>query len=54
MLLELPEWVDFRSIIIEEEFQLNCSQVWSVFPKMDIDLELEEDKSILFILGSSV
>lgn len=49
MVLELPEWVDFKSIILDEEYQLNCNSVWSIFPKMDIDLELEEDKTILFI-----
>jgi len=49
MVLELPEYVDYKSIIIQEEFSLSCEQVWTVFPKMDIDLELEEDKTILFI-----
>jgi hypothetical protein len=49
MVLELPEWVDFKSILVDEEFQLNCQSIWSLFPKMDIDLELEEDKTILFI-----
>jgi hypothetical protein len=49
MIIRLPSWVDFKSIIVEEEFQLICEEVWTVFPKMDIDLELEEDKVILFI-----
>lgn len=49
MLLQLPEYVDFRSILVEEEFSLACEGMWSVFPKMDIDLELEEDKTIVFI-----
>ena len=37
------------AIIIDEEFTLNCEFSWSTFPKMDIDLELEEDKTIVFI-----
>jgi len=49
MLLELPQFVDFRSIIVDEEFGLNCAEAWSIFPKMDIDLELEEDKTVVFI-----
>ena len=49
MVLELPDWVDNRSIIEDEEFILNCYENWSVFPKMDIDLELEDDKTIIFI-----
>jgi hypothetical protein len=49
MILQLPDYVDFKSVIIQEEFTLNCEAIWSVFPKMDIDLELEEDKTILFI-----
>ena len=47
--LELPDFVDLRSIIVEEAFSLNCQNNWSIFPKMDIDLELEEDKTIVFI-----
>ena len=49
MILQLPDWVEYRSIIIDEDFFLNCEKNWSVFPKMDIDLELEEDKTIVFI-----
>ncbi len=49
MVLQLPDWVDSRSILIDEEFVLNCDGQWSVFPKMDIDLELEDDKTILFL-----
>lgn len=49
MVLQLPDWIDYRSIIVDEEFSLNCEKMWSVFPKMDIDLELEEDKTIVFI-----
>jgi hypothetical protein len=49
MVMQLPDWVDNRIINVEEEFNLNCSGSWSLFPNMDIDLELEEDKTILFI-----
>jgi hypothetical protein len=49
MILELPDWVDNRAIIVDEEFVLNCDENWSIFPKMDIDLELEDDKTIVFI-----
>jgi hypothetical protein len=49
MILELPNWVDNRAILIDEEFVLNCDETWSIFPKMDIDLELEDDKTIVFI-----
>ena len=49
MVLQLPEWVDLRTIIVDEEFSLNCERTWTVFPNMDISLELEEDKSILFL-----
>jgi hypothetical protein len=49
MLLQLPDWVDNRVIIIGEEFNLNCNNLWTKFPNMDIDLELEEDKTVLFI-----
>jgi len=49
MILELPDWVDNRAIIVDEEFVLNCDGNWSIFPKMDIDLELEDDKTIVFI-----
>lgn len=49
MILELPDWVDNRAILIDEEFVLNCDENWSIFPKMDIDLELEDDKTIVFI-----
>jgi hypothetical protein len=49
MVLQLPEWVDNRLITVDQEFNLNCSGSWSLFPNMDIDLELEEDKTILFI-----
>lgn len=48
MILELPNWSDYRSITVDTEFTLNCEKMWTVFPKMDIDLELEEDKTILF------
>lgn len=49
MILELPDWVDNRAILVDEEFVLNCDESWSIFPKMDIDLELEDDKTIVFI-----
>lgn len=49
MVLQLPDWVDMRQITVNEEYTLNCDKQWTVFPKMDIDMELEEDKSILFI-----
>jgi hypothetical protein len=49
MILQLPDWVELKPIIVEEEFSLNCENVWSTFPKMDIELELEEDKTIVFI-----
>jgi len=49
MILELPNWVDNKAILIDEEFVLNCDETWSIFPKMDIDLELEDDKTIVFI-----
>jgi hypothetical protein len=49
MVLELPDWVDNRAILVDEEFVLNCDENWSIFPKMDIDLELEDDKTIVFI-----
>jgi hypothetical protein len=49
MILQLPEWVDHKSIIVDDEFSLNCELTWSAFPKMDIELELEEDKTIVFI-----
>jgi len=28
---------------------LNCENQWTIFEKMDIDLDLEEDKTILFL-----
>lgn len=49
MVLELPNWVDYRLIRIDEQFSLSCDNNWTVFPKMDIDLELDADKTILFI-----
>ena len=49
MLLELPQWVTHRSLISDEEFQLDCAMTWSVFPKIDTYIALEEDKTILFI-----
>jgi hypothetical protein len=49
MVLQLPDFVDFKSIGIDQEFAINCDDKWVAFPKMDIDLELEEDKAILFI-----
>lgn len=49
MILQLPEWVDYKSILIDNEYSLNCENTWSPFPKMDIELELEEDKTIVFI-----
>ena len=47
--LQLPEYIDLQKIIVDEEFTLNCDNSWTTFPKMDIDLELEDDKTILFI-----
>ena len=38
-----------NKIIIDNEFALNCDNNWTVFEKMDIDLDLEEDKTILFL-----
>jgi hypothetical protein len=49
MILQLPDYTDFKSISLDQEFALNCEDKWVVFPKLDIDLELEEDKTILFI-----
>lgn len=34
---------------IEDGFSLNCDDNWTMFPNMDIDLELEDDKAILFM-----
>ena len=48
MILELPQWVQHRAILLDEEFSLECSMNWAVFPKMDVYIELEEDKTILF------
>jgi hypothetical protein len=49
MILQLPEYVEFKSITVDQEFALNCEDKWLAFPKLDIDLELEADKTILFI-----
>jgi hypothetical protein len=49
MILQLPEYVDYKSITLDQMFSLNCEDKWSIFPKFDIDLELEDDKTILFI-----
>jgi hypothetical protein len=43
------DWVSVNKIIIDNEFTLNCQNVWTTFDKMDIDLDLEEDKTILFL-----
>lgn len=43
------DWVSVNKIVIDNEFSLNCENQWTVFEKMDIDLDLEEDKSILFL-----
>lgn len=48
-ILQLPQWFEMQVLDIEEEFVLNCEGEWNLFPKMDIDLELEDDKSILFL-----
>ena len=47
--LQLPEWFNMQIIKIEEEFTLESNDKWNEFPSMDIDLELEDDKSILFM-----
>ncbi len=49
MMLELPEYVDFKVLKVNEEFALNCESVWTLFPLMNVDLELEDDKTILFV-----
>lgn len=38
-----------NKIVLDTEFTLNCENTWTVFDKMDIDLDLEEDKTILFL-----
>jgi hypothetical protein len=43
------DWVSVNKIVIDNEFSLNCENAWTVFEKMDIDLDLEEDKTILFL-----
>jgi len=48
-ILQLPDWFNMQVVDIEEEFVLNCDNKWTMFPKMDIDLELEDDKAILFM-----
>lgn len=48
-ILQLPDWFNMQSVNIEEEFTLSCDGSWNLFPKMDIDLELEDNKSILFM-----
>lgn len=47
--LQLPDWFNLQVVDIEEEFTLNCENTWVLFPKMDIDLELEDNKAILFL-----
>lgn len=47
--LQLPEWFNLKKILIENEFSFNNDNNWNVFPDLDIDLELEDDKSILFM-----
>lgn len=49
MILQLPDWVDLQTIIVDEEISLNCEKTWNILPKMDIDLNLEDDKTIVFI-----
>lgn len=48
-ILQLPDWFNMQVINLEDGFTLNCDNTWVMFPNMDIDLELEDDKAILFM-----